>query len=91
MQIKYLLQLIVFFYILNILNKTNAILIDTSNLTLPTFKGTIDLSDPDYRSHPEPVTPPTEVQYTMTNHMDRISLYTVAIPKTDNNKFSSCP
>ena len=64
MRINHLLQLIFFFYILI---KTNAIIIDTCNCTLPTFKGTIDLSDPDYCSHPEPVTPPTEVHYTMTS------------------------
>ena len=64
MQINSLLQLIAFFYILT---TTNAILIDTCNCTLPSFKGTIDLTDPDYCSHPEPVTPQQNVQYTITS------------------------
>ena len=62
MQIDFLLQLITLLYILK---QTNAILIDTCNCSLPTLKGTIDLSDPDYCSHPESVTPPKHLQYTI--------------------------
>jgi hypothetical protein len=64
MPINSLRQLVALFYILT---KTNAIFIDTCNCTLPNFKGTIDLSDPDYCSHPEPVPPTTNVHYTITS------------------------
>jgi hypothetical protein len=64
MKVDSILQLIALLYILT---KTNAILIDTCNCTLPTFKGTIDLSDPGYCSLSGPVTPPKQVQYTITS------------------------
>jgi hypothetical protein len=89
MQINSLLQLIVFFYILT---TTYAILIDTCNCTLPSFKGTIDLTDPDYCSHPDPVTPPQNVHYTITSrNKDRLRLYTMVISKTNHHKLSSGP
>ena len=52
----------------------SAILIDTCNCTLPTFKGTIDLSDPDYCTHPGPVRNPVHVNYAIiTKNKDPIT------------------
>ena len=62
MTITALLPTVLFFYLIT---TVTAIIIDTCNCTLPNFKGTIDLSDPDYCTHPAPVSPPTHVEYSI--------------------------
>ena len=50
------------------------LMIDTCNCSQPVIKGTIDLEDPDYCSHPEPVTTPKEVNYRLlTKNKDPIT------------------
>ena len=94
MQITSLLPLIIFFYTLT---TTTEILIDGCNCTLPSLKRTIDLSDPDYYSHPEPVSPPFPLHYSISsrnwrpNHMDKIRLYSMVIAETNNYQFPSGP
>lgn len=53
----------------------SAILIDTCNCSQPSFKGTIDLSDPDYCTQPSPVVQPIPVLYKIfTRNKDPITL-----------------
>ncbi len=53
---------------------TNAILIDTCNCSQPIEKGTIDLSDPHYCTHPEPIKLTKEVRYKLhTKNKDPIT------------------
>ena len=52
----------------------STIFIDTCNCSQPIFKGTIDLSEPDYCSQPEPVLPQEKVLYKLiTRNKDPIT------------------